>query len=277
MVLGNTVSNSVPPSRGFCSPRQTQCAQSIELAVPPLQPQPHIYTPLYELALGNPATWNSPDIVGSWQPILVGGAWQWPYSTAGTEQYATATVSNLSTLTAVNMSVRVSLGAPGISSPSATLSATQTLIITLPGNSKVPITIPLGTGITLIPLGEELFIPPAVFVDLAPTYDSNFNDNHGVLNAWISMLSANSVTAPSAILLVNSAAAPAQFNLAIIGPNPIGATLAQDTYDVPGASSGYVALNFPAQPAGSNAEVTVVGTDGAGGLLGSSTARLYFS
>jgi hypothetical protein len=253
----------------------------MRLPVPPLRPEPAIYSPLYELSLGKPATWNSPDIQVSWEPVFVGGQWQFP-NVPNNAQYAIATLSDLSDVAAINTLVRISLATPGISFPATSPTGFMTQVITIPGNAgnsgnpKTPITIPLGPGMPLS-TGGDLFIPPAIFVDIANPYDSNPNDNHGVKNTWISMLAPNSVSAANAILLINAAATPQAFNLAIIGPNLIGATLGQNRYVVPANASGYVILNFPAQAAGTKAEPTMVAKDDNGALLGYCTALLYFN
>lgn len=252
----------------LCSVRRATCDQSIQLPIAPRRPEPAIYSPLYELSLGKPATWNSPDIVGSWEPILVSGQWQFPNNS---EQYATATLSDLSDVDAINTLVRISLATPGICYPPAPLTELLTQVITLPGNSRTPITIPLGTV-------KLFFIPPAIFVDIAHPYDSNPNDNHGIKNTWISILPPNSVSTPQAILLINSAATPEAFNLAIIGPNSIGATLGQNRYIVPaGGGNSWATLSFPAQAAGTKASLTVLANDDNGGILGYCTALLFFN
>jgi hypothetical protein len=231
----------------------------------------------------NPPTWNSPDIALYAPMVYAGGAWQ---TSGGVypsfASNPTAALSNLSDVDAINVTAEISYGVACIGFPPIPI---MTQVITIPAQAGVG-----GNPKTLIPLPvaqawQALLqtYPPtsalAMYVDLYHPYDSNPNDNHGATNATNPQIS---IVGPSGwfanlVTLYNSTAAPLAFNLAIIGPNPTGATLAAARYVLAPNNASLAEINFPAQPPGTNADITVFATDDNGNPLGGYTARCYFN
>jgi hypothetical protein len=259
---------AIPKSRfGFpCVPRPAQCPTNLAVTPPPLRPEPNIYSPAYEYAQGVPPTWNSPDLQIYPNPVYASGQWALPSPFLSNP---VATISNSSSVAAVNTTVTISYGGVGIGYPKTTL---QTQTVTIPGSSAIQVSVPLSAAVQVyLASGTSI----AMYVDLAHPYDSNINDNHGVNNAPIFL------GAPVGGLfldLYNSTNANLAFNSQIVGPNTIGATLPAATMVVPPGAPALLPIdvNFDAQPAGSNSAITVIALDDGGDLIGGCTLRLYF-
>jgi hypothetical protein len=270
------------------SPQQRSCNGPIPLNPPPLRPEPEIFSPLYVMSLNdptNPPTWNSPDIALYSPMVYAGGTWQtsggvFPYFVSN----PTASLSNLSNVDAINVTVNISYGLVGIGFPPIPL---MTQVITIPAqagigsNPKTSISLPaaqawpaLLSAYPDVPIAVSAL---AIYVDLYHPYDSNPNDNYGAMNASNPVVSLVGTGGLSAFInLNNSTGAPLAFNLAVIGANPIGATLAPARYVLAPNSAQVVPVQFPAQPPGTNADITIFATDDGGNPLGGYTARCYF-
>lgn len=262
------------------SPQQRSCKCAISLNPPPLRPEPAIYSPLYELFLGNPATWDSPDIALFSAPSFSSGQWQFPGGPGQPQIFLTnptAALSNLSDVVAVNASVTVSCALPAIGAPAMPVA---TYIATIPsGTSTASIPIPLTAALQALaqryPDLPQWTASANIYVDIYHPYDSNPNDNHGInsSNPQILAPGGHFTTLP----LSNKIATPTAFNFAIIGPNGIGASLQNARVIVAANTMSEAILNFPAQPSGSNSDITVFAKDDNGNSLGGYTKRLYFN
>ena len=271
-------------------PQQRSCTRTISLSPPPLRPEPEIFSPLYAMSLnipGNPPTWNSPDIALYAPMTYTGGLWQTsggPYPSFLSNP--TAALSNLSKVDAINVTAHISYGLASIGFSPVLL---MTQVVSIPaqagtsGNPKILVPLPATQAWQALQASNppELFewgYALAMYVDLYHPYDSNSDDNHGAMNAnnpAVGLVVRGGVFA-DLITLYNTTGAPLAFNLSIIGSNPIGATLPQVRYVVGPNMPVAVRINFPVQPPGSNADVTVFANDDNGNPLGGSTARFYF-
>ena len=277
------------PCQGRVRPRSCGCALTPD--IPPLRPEPEIFSPLYVMSLndpGNPPTWNSPDIALYTDLVYAGGHWQTPGGNAYPSFVSspTAALSNLSNVYAINVTANISYGLASIGFPPILL---MTQVVSIPAqagigsNPKVLIPLPVTQAWQAL----QTAYPPhlfewgyalAIFVDLYHPYDSNPNDNHGAMNASNPALSivGRGEGGANLITLYNSTAAPLAFNLAIIGSNPIGASLVPARNVVPPNTVSSPNLLIPAQPPGTSADITVFAKDDNGNPLGGTTARCYF-
>jgi hypothetical protein len=265
---------------GWCSARRLSvCNQSMHLSVPPLLPEPSIYSPLYELSQAKPATWNSPDILMWAEPALEGGLW----GILGDQPYLSNPIAWLSNVSSVNAitAVTISWGLLGIG---GSLEPLMTLPkpITIPtGRWSASLALPVAAAVQAFrakygETGLASLALVSMYVDLSPSYDSNPNDNHGVNNSFIEVFGTG-VAPVAAIPLSNYTALPLAFNLEIVGPNTIGATLSAERMVLPANAFSQALLNIPVQSSGSNADITVIANDDNGNFIGGFTAKLYFN
>jgi len=275
MAVQDVAAKTPGRSRGWCAARRTQCAQSIMLPAPPHCPDPAIYSPLEMFAAGNAATWNSPDILLYPEPVFAGGNW----GQAGEEQYLpnpTASLSNNSDVVAINAMADISCGLLGLGVGTPRVSLVKQVVTIPPGQGTVFLPLPVAAGLQAIQASRAPFnlFPGliSVYVDLSHPYDSDPGNNHGINNSIIFAGVHDSAFIP----LYNFSNSSAAFNLAIVGPNTIGAALAATRMVVGSGSCDQANLTFPTRPSGSHADITVFAKDDAGKPLGGFTLRLYF-
>ena len=223
-----------------------------------------------------PPTWNSPDIVLTTEPVYVGGVWQSP-GNVGFLTNPIAALSNLSSVDAINAVVKVSCAFGGIGNWTLPLTSQ---VVTIPaGIHTASVPIPMAAAYEALQTKYQIvgpIFPVAIFVDIYHPYDSNPNDNHGVNSSDIWVAGKGAVVYP--IQLNNFTTSAIAFNLSIVGTNSIGATLEETRVVLPAnTGDGECVIQYPAQPSGSNADVTVFATDDSGNPIGGFTARLYFN
>ncbi len=262
---------------------------------PPQRPEPAIYSPLYEISQDRPPTWNSPDIrmysdfkasEGSWQQLSL--------EEQGSSLHdATVTLHNESDVDAVNVSVKASCRINGLSFGCIPISL-MTQLVTVPANAQAEMVVSLRSTQQLLAaqFPNLYWTSPAIFIDIDHPYDSNPDDNHGQNNCLVEIFEQSGVPAGTVeaadLHLNNGTEAAANFNLAIIGPNSLGAIIAGwapgssfDTipagprFTVPPNSYQSIALAFAFPSALTNTDITVIARDDDGNFLDGCTVRLY--
>jgi hypothetical protein len=271
MAVTRTIAPSALGTTSLCSaPRLKTCAHSLRLPIPPRLPEPYIYSPLYELSLGNTPTWNSPDIDVLTLPTVVAGTW----TETGTWVVPSpaATLRNDGAVAAFNLRVNISWSGRGIGFPINLLS---TVAVTLPRNVAISLPIPYGAAQSAATLAG--LVDPAIYIDIDGSYDSNPNNNHGAMNESIALVGANMTEVY--FDLYNVQATPRAFNLAILGPNPLGASMpaAAARVVVPSLTDVPVAFNLPLGLNGQSGDVTIVATDDSGTVIGGCTYSCYIN